>query len=302
MFVPSGSSWSTSTVAPSARSTRGPDDAGRAVGAVDDELQARRGRPGDRSGHRVRPASDVGGRRHRSRRGSASALARPREQQAVELGFDGGLDRLGELRPAGREELHAVVLEGVVRRRDHRAGDALGGGHPGHRRRRAIPSTETSIPSATSPATSASSSRGPDARVSRATTNRVADRAPGRPPARGPGRPPASGRHPPPPEPHPSRISAQQILPPSATAPGERGAMGGRAKGGGAPLGAQTAVQRARSALAVLRSLAGLLEAVLLGLLLARSRVRKPRRLSSGRSSGSSSIRAREMPRRRAPA
>ena len=45
-------------------------------------------------------------------------------QETVELGLDAGLDIVVELASAGREELDAVVLERVVRRRDHGRWDA----------------------------------------------------------------------------------------------------------------------------------------------------------------------------------
>ena len=57
-------------------------------------------------------------------------------EERVQLGLERGLDVVGELAPARREQLHPVVLVAVVRRRDHRAGRVLGGREPRDRRGR----------------------------------------------------------------------------------------------------------------------------------------------------------------------
>ena len=100
-------------------------------------------------------------------------------QEPVELGLEVGLDGVGELDPAGGEELDAVVAEGVVRGRDHRARARRGRRTP--RRRSGVGTTPSDLDGRArrrpGRAARAASMRGPDARGSRPITK--PDRRPG---------------------------------------------------------------------------------------------------------------------------
>ena len=91
----------------------------RAVGAVDHQAQSGQGPVGHRGDHGVHPGGTdrrvLGPARH-PRDGAVLV------ENAVQLGLQGLLDLVGELVATRGEELDAVVPEGVVGRRDHRAG------------------------------------------------------------------------------------------------------------------------------------------------------------------------------------
>ena len=174
---------------------------------------------------------------------------------------------VGELAPAGREQLDAVVGEGVVGGRDDRRRDPASADSQATAGVGRTPRSTTSTPSPASPADRAACSGAGAAGVP-ADQEGGGRRGRGRRPARGPG---------------PTRGSARRWR-----RPGRR-----RCRTGSAPRG---------SALGVLRRLAGLLQAVLLGFLLAGVPGEEAGLLEAARSSGSSSVRARAMPRRRAPA
>ena len=120
---------------PATCSRDGADDARRTVGAVERPPAARRGgarrwtRPPTWPSARPRaspsttvPTAAAGGRIARG------LMA----QECVQLALQCGLREIVELLAAGTEQLHPVVLERVVRRRDHCSRDGLGGGHPRH--------------------------------------------------------------------------------------------------------------------------------------------------------------------------
>ena len=169
MLVPSGEAWSTSTSAPRARRAAGRGAEGGTVAAVDHHVHAVESTAFDRVDH----VRDVVVERSAVLAGDADAHARRAGfghlgGEGTQLVFDLQLELLGDLATAGREQLDPVVAERVVARRDHRAGRAPLRGEvrdsPGVG---ITPQSDTSAPSAQSPATSAASSIGPDRRVSR---------------------------------------------------------------------------------------------------------------------------------------
>ena len=114
---------------------------GGAVRAVDHHTQPLQPAPLDRAEHRLGPplhllgAIDDGADGITGDRRTRDHLTRRWDQEGEQLRLEGRLHRVGELLAAGREELHAVVGERVVRRGDHRPGDAVGGREPRHGRR-----------------------------------------------------------------------------------------------------------------------------------------------------------------------
>ena len=86
-----------------------------------------------RTAPRSSRSTSLGGR---ERNADAGAGERVGPRTPSSCGLDRRLDLVGELAAAGGEQLDAVVVEGVVRRRDDGAGDAGIGADPGDRRRR----------------------------------------------------------------------------------------------------------------------------------------------------------------------
>ena len=172
MLVPLGVALSTSTAAPSSRSAVGAARNDGAVAAVDDDPHAVEATAFER----VDEIRDVGVAR-------TAVLARDTDLRArwptagiahreiAQLVLDPDLERLGDLAPAGREQLD---------RRCRRTGcDWPRSRRPVRRDPRAMcatpgvgitPTSTTSAPSAQIPATSAASIIGPERRVSRPTT------------------------------------------------------------------------------------------------------------------------------------
>ena len=198
MFVPSGSSWSTSTVAPRARSTFGRHRAWRRrwrsrPPATSPRARARRSSRSTESAQRFDRRGAVDDRAD----GVAGAGRRRAlvDEQRVQLRLERRLDVVGELPATRGEQLHAVVLEPVVRRRDHRARPT-----PSAAASHATagvgttPSAVTCAPSDVSPATSADSSNGPEQPGVAPDDELPAARAPAPRPDPAPAPAPASGR------------------------------------------------------------------------------------------------------------
>ena len=138
MLQPSGWSLMTVTSAPRRSNASGADGAGGAVGAVEHDRQAVEARrPSSDAGEvldvprRRRRRSDDGADAPRPTAATGSATSRRSSSASMRL-----LDVVGQLAAARREQLDAVVGEGVVRRRDHRARHALGLRRRRPRRRR----------------------------------------------------------------------------------------------------------------------------------------------------------------------
>ena len=107
--------------APSGSERGGRDPERRAVPAVEDDAQPREAAIVERA---HQPAHVVLGRvadlaRHPDRRVDR-APRRNAHRELAELALELGLDMLGELPPSEPEQLHPVVTERVVARRDHR--------------------------------------------------------------------------------------------------------------------------------------------------------------------------------------
>ncbi len=104
----------------------------RAVGAVDDDVQAVEATTVEGGDEGVEPLG------HPRRRGRRDLVERSGGRGLGQEGVEGGLELLlhvvGQLAAPGGEELDAVVGPRVVGGRDHRAGHAPGGAHPRHRR------------------------------------------------------------------------------------------------------------------------------------------------------------------------
>ena len=120
----------------------GGDRGGGTVGAVDHQRHPLEATAVDRSQHRVGPAAHRLGPvddRARPRRPCRAEPARWWARSACSSASSAVSTSSVSLRPPGANSLIAVVLEPVVRRGDHRAGRALGGRQPRHRRRRRHP-------------------------------------------------------------------------------------------------------------------------------------------------------------------
>ena len=125
------------------------DGDGRSVGAVDHDPQAGQVTTFDRLDDRIGVAEQM--LRRRTDRPDRVARRRPRRVEAavherIELGLERGLDIVAQLAAPDGEELDAVVGIPVVRRGDHRPGDALVRRRPCHHRRRHDPEGVHSCP------------------------------------------------------------------------------------------------------------------------------------------------------------
>ena len=173
MLTPSGDAWITSTVAPSAREGGGRGAERGAVAAVEHHVQIGELAALQRVDERRDVVVERGAvlARHADAEPLGSGLGlRDGERAQFLLHF--ALERLGDLAPAGCEQLDAVVAEGVVTGGDHcRRRAALDAPRARRREWGARPTNSTSAPSAHRPAISAASSIGPERRVSRPTTN-----------------------------------------------------------------------------------------------------------------------------------
>ena len=117
MFMPSGSAPMTVTCGAGVAERLGRDARGRAVRAVEHDVDAVEA---------VRQRCRAGARRSGLRRRRTGGCGRRRRRSAASFGLpmarlDAVLDLVGQLHAAAREELDAVVGRGVVRRRDHHA-------------------------------------------------------------------------------------------------------------------------------------------------------------------------------------
>ena len=200
------------------------------------------------------------------------ALERPgalgrRVEDALELVLDGRLHLRAELEPTGGEQLDAVVCEGVVGGRDHHGGESGSADSQARAGVGRTPTSTTSAPSLASPADRAACSMGPDRRVSRPIRKVVAVMV------RATARPRARTR---------SVVSSTLAIPRTPSVPN-------RVLATGLPLG-------------VLGSLACLLQAVLLRLLLPRVTGEEAGFLELGPQLGIELAEGPGDPRRKAPA
>ena len=136
MLVPSGAPSRTDTSAPtSSKSSAATGEAAPLAQSTTMRRPSSR-RPSREPATAASQRVDVvGDGEHRADAGAGGRVRRPQLEHLGHDGLDGRLDLVGELAPAGGEQLDAVVGERVVRGRDDRAGDAGVGRHPRHRRR-----------------------------------------------------------------------------------------------------------------------------------------------------------------------
>ena len=120
MLSPSGFTPSGMTSAPSSHNTRRGDLVGGAIGAIDHDLEPVEAQPARKA---VLDEFDIAAAGIVEPLGAAELLrpARAREQVSADLRLDGGLDLVRQLVAVRAEELDAVVLERIVRGRDHDA-------------------------------------------------------------------------------------------------------------------------------------------------------------------------------------
>ena len=244
-----------------------------AVGAVEHHRGARRG--GDRRGRRRGARRSLGTSCDRpsdpptpAPDGPAGRLAEDRARSSASMRSS---TSSGSLRPPGANSLMPLSAKGLCEAEIIAPAHRLGRG-----RRRpppasgTTPRSSTSTPSAAKPAASAASSRGPEMRVSRPTTTRSppSTRAAARPRARV-----SSG------------VSSVLATPRTPSVPN-----------------CERHGRRARQRLEYCGALRAFLRPYFLLSFSRASRVRRPAFFSVGRSSGSSSTRARAMARRSAPA
>ena len=115
------------------------DLVGSAIGAIDDDLEAGKIEAARGRGLHRLDVSSVGiveALRPADGRGRGELHFLRRQHQLL----DRGLDRVGELEAVGTEQLDAIVLVGIVRRRDHHAHvGAHGAGEKSNGRRRQRP-------------------------------------------------------------------------------------------------------------------------------------------------------------------
>ena len=126
MLRPSGAAWSTSTWAPEAPQSVGSDGRRRRRWRSRRRRAARRAAAVERGDERRRATRVDARRRARRAPRRPGRRARPRRARASSAASSSLLDVVGQLAPAGGEELDAVVGPRVVRGRDHRAGHAPG--------------------------------------------------------------------------------------------------------------------------------------------------------------------------------